>query len=67
MNELDNNDGCKYIQLQNKRNQALANFLCTLTKKQFILFTHYQKQEEKLRKQYMINLANSLLKTNKKH
>lgn len=51
-----------YLKLKEQRNQALANFINTLSNKQFVLYTRYIRFEEKLRKQDLINLVNNIIK-----
>ena len=55
-----------YLELKNKRCQALAEFTKSLSKSQFIKYQKILKLEEKIRKKEISEIINTFLK-NKKH
>ena len=64
MKKLKTEDN-KHLLLIEKRQQLMAEFITTLSEKQFKLFKKFLQSDEKLKKQEMLNLAKLIL-TNKK-
>ena len=64
MKKLKTEDN-RHLLLIEKRQQLMAEFITTLSEKQFKLFKKFLQSDEKLKKQEMLNLAKLIL-TNKK-
>ena len=64
MKKLKTEDN-KHLLLIEKRQQLMAEFITTLSEKQFKLFKKFLQSDEKLKKQEILNLAKLIL-TNKK-